>query len=1171
MIDPARTLARLRGLHGAARRARADGDVRRLVDALAATAADALGYGTVVIHVHRPAWDDVEVAAVAGPNAVRERLLGSTAPLAHWESLLDDRFRRGEAYFAAADAADLPPTADAAAWRRGDTLLVPLRRADGELLAVLAADEPLDGQRPDDATLELVAHVAAYAAHALETAQDAIGAARHRAALEHLLSVSAKLGANESAEPILDAVCEGIRAALHFRHVVIELADRAADRYVPCAGAASLQLDVPIARLDAVFDPRHEVEGCYLLTRADALELVGAEPSSFASELNGVGPRAWNRHWLLVPLHDRNGERLGFIWADDPEDRLIPSREQLQALRLFADQAATALDAAARYERLHEADEARRALVDASRAGIVVIGRDRRVRWWNPAARELFGYADEEVLGHEPPWIPQEERAAFRERFEAMIETGVTTDRVFLDRHRDGTDRWVATSNALLRDRDGEVTGVVATITDMTAEEESKRQLARRNAELEALNDTTLALIETLDPKGLLETIVDRAAQLVGSEGAWMYLVDEERDELVFEIGTGIFARHVGDRTGRHEGLAGAVVETGAPLAVDDYAAWEGRMDRFADAGFRAVAGVPLRSGSAVVGALGIGHRDARTIRDADVELLSRFGQLASLALANARLYAAAQRELEERRAAEEALRRSQVLYRAILENSADLISVLDPQGNVLYASPAHERVLGWSVEELQGSAGAMEHVHPDDAPGAADVLRRCLEGDPVETYAARLRHKDGGWVTLEGAPTVIPNASGEPEMLLVVARDVTARLREEQERERLEEQLRQSQKMEAIGRLAGGIAHDFNNLLTAISGYGELAAARLAPGSPPHRHVAEMRRAAERAGGLTRQLLAFSRKQVLQPEVLNVNDVVSTMSDMLGRVLGEDVELVTSLDPDVGQTRADPGQLEQVVLNLAVNARDAMPRGGRLTIETANVELDEAFAARHAGAAPGEYVGITVSDTGEGMDAATAERVFEPFFTTKPAGEGTGLGLSTVYGIVKQTGGSIWVYSEPGHGTTFRVYLPRVWDRTAEREARTPPPRAAGEGTVLVVEDNATVRDLVAELLEQFGYTVVTAANGDEALSIAAAHEASIDLLVTDVVMPGMSGQELAAALTASRPGLQVLFTSGYTEQAIANHGVLLPGARFLEKPFTSDQLARALSDVLPAPPLVA
>ena len=381
------------------------------------------------------------------------------------------------------------------------------------------------------------------------------------------------------------------------------------------------------------------------------------------------------------------------------------------------------------------------------------------------------------------------------------------------------------------------------------------------------------------------------------------------------------------------------------------------------------------------------------------------------------------------------------------------------------------------------------------------------------------------------------------------------------------EEQLRQSQKIDAIGQLAGGVAHDFNNLLTVISGYAELSLRRLPAEDPVRRNLEEISKAGNRAAGLTRQLLAFSRRQMLQAKVLDLNSVVREMDKMLQRLIGEDVELVTILRSGVGQIKADPGQIEQVLLNLVVNARDALPKGGKITIETCNTVLDETYARKHVSVQPGSYVVLIVSDNGVGMDAKTQERVFDPFFTTKEIGKGTGLGLSTVYGIVKQSEGSVWVYSEVGRGTTFKIYLPRV-DNGAEDEklASVASIVPGGSETILLVEDEDLVRDLSIAILEEAGYKVISATDGDEGLRLCQQFEGRIDLMITDVVMPRMSGRELAEYLKVLRPETEVLYMSGYTDDAIVRHGILEDDMPFIQKPFLPDALALKVRELLEA-----
>lgn len=511
---------------------------------------------------------------------------------------------------------------------------------------------------------------------------------------------------------------------------------------------------------------------------------------------------------------------------------------------------------------------------------------------------------------------------------------------------------------------------------------------------------------------------------------------------------------------------------------------------------------------------------------------------------------------LIERKRAEQALSKSEQRYRDMVENAHDIIYSHDLEGNYTSMNKAGERITGYTHEEAL-KLNLAQTVAPECLEKARQMLRRKLAGEDVTAYDLEIIAKDGRRIAVELDSRIIFE-DGVAVGVQGIARDVT-------ERKQLEDQLRQAQKMEAIGQLAGGIAHDFNNLLTAITGYSDLTLKRLPHDNPLRRNVEEVKKAGERAASLTRQLLAFSRKQVLQPKVLDLNAVVSDMEKMLQRLIGEDIELQTALASELGSVKADPGQIEQVIMNLAVNARDAMPHGGNLIIETENVFLNEEYATSHIAVKHGAYVMLAVSDTGEGMSEETQSRIFEPFFTTKELGKGTGLGLSTVYGIVKQSGGNIWVYSEISQGTTFKIYLPRIDEAAQEYLSGVRvEERVYGTEIILLAEDDREVRSLVREALEGYGYRVLEAEGGGAALSVSERHEAPIHLLLTDVVMPKMSGRELADRLTQSRPEIKVLYMSGYTDESIVHHGVLDPDTPFIQKPFGPQALARKVREVL-------
>jgi PAS domain S-box-containing protein len=553
--------------------------------------------------------------------------------------------------------------------------------------------------------------------------------------------------------------------------------------------------------------------------------------------------------------------------------------------------------------------------------------------------------------------------------------------------------------------------------------------------------------------------------------------------------------------------------------------------------------GVPLRTPDETIGVLVLQHyENGNAYTKRDLDFLSSIGGQIAFAI--------------ERKRSEERARESEARLRVLIEQLPAVLWTVDRDLRFTSALGKGLARLGLKPDEIVGVPlhEYFETVNSTFVPIAAH--RRAIGGEPV-TFQLEWK---GGSYACHVEP--LHGANGETQGAICMALDVT-------DRKRLEEQFRQAQKMEAVGRLAGGIAHDFNNLLMVIQGYADLMQDRLPVGDSLRRNAEQIQIASRRATSLTRQLLAFSRKQILDPKVLNIQGVVIEMEEILHRLIGEDIELRTSAGKDLGLVKADRSQIEQVIMNLAVNARDAMPTGGRLTIETSNVDLDETFSSHPMMRTPGKYVMLAVTDNGCGMDSGTQAHIFEPFFTTKEKGKGTGLGLATVYGIVKQSDGYIWVYSEPGKGTSFKIYLPRIEEVGSSGGVD----RAIGAvdiprgfETVLLVEDENGVRELARQYLETSGYKVIEASNGNEALELAAAYDGTIHLLMTDVVMPGISGRELADRISVIRPDIRILFMSGYTEQAVVHHGIVAEDSILLQKPFTFGTLASKLREILAA-----
>lgn len=558
---------------------------------------------------------------------------------------------------------------------------------------------------------------------------------------------------------------------------------------------------------------------------------------------------------------------------------------------------------------------------------------------------------------------------------------------------------------------------------------------------------------------------------------------------------------------------------------------------------------VPILSGERLLGVIAVYLQEGRDRANREEEFLSTFANTIA--------------GIIERKRAETEVER----LTAAIEQTGETILVTDSTGTIQYVNPAFETVTGYTRFEAIGQTPRLLKSGKQDLSFYQSLWETITDG---RIWQGRLvnKRKDGALYTEEATISPIRDGSGQIVSYVAVKRDITEHLRISEEQARLHEQLQQAQKMESIGRLAGGVAHDFNNLLSIILGYGDIIYQKLHPGDPLREEVEEILKAARRSVDLTRQLLAFSRKQTLQPAVLDINEVIRNIEKMLRRLIGEDIDLDLSLARDLSHVKVDPGQIEQVIMNLAVNARDAMPTGGKLLIETGQVELDETYAQNHPGVSSGEYVMLAISDTGCGMDKEILSQIFDPFFTTKEKGKGTGLGLATVYGIVKQSGGNIWVYSEPGQGTTFKIYLPVTDDQPMVIAREVAQEDSSGNGEcILVVEDEAALRAFLEAILAKSGYKVALAANGGEALLMIEEKVVKPDLVITDVVMPGMSGSILVERLRRNQPNLKVLFMSGYTDNAIFHHGVLNQGTPFIQKPFTRRDIVEKIRSVLRGP----
>jgi PAS domain S-box-containing protein len=798
-------------------------------------------------------------------------------------------------------------------------------------------------------------------------------------------------------------------------------------------------------------------------------------------------------------------------------------------------------------EAQHRAEEKYRRLFEGAVEGFFESTPEGRFVTVNPAMARIAGYSSAAEMIREIQDIGKQlyvDPVTREDLRRGLEERGILEGFECPMLRKDGSMIWVSMNVRAIRDSTGKIVSHDGTAEDIT---DRKRSELIRQVTTEIIH--AVSVTDNLD--ALLRLIHASLGKVLDAGNCFVALCEASTGKFHFPFFVDRYdAAPAPDKMeDLDRSCTSYVYRTGQAMLIS-----QDRFDQLASKGEVELVGtacpswlgVPLRTPAETIGVLVVQNYERENVYTSrDLEFLSSVGGQIALAI--------------ERKRSEERARESEARLRLLIEQLPAVLWTVDKNLRFTSAVGSGLARLGLKPNQIVGMS-LSEYFETGDqsfAPIAAHL--RAIAGDPV-TFPVE-------WKKGSYACHVEPlrDAAGEVQGAICMALDVT-------DRKQLEEQFRQAQKMEAVGRLAGGIAHDFNNLLMVIQGYADLLADRLPAGESLHRNAEQIQTAAQRAAALTQQLLAFSRKQILAPKILNVHSVVADMEKMLQRLIGEDIELQTSSKPDLWLVKADRSQIEQVVMNLAVNARDAMPKGGRLMIETTNVEFDASVSHSPAVVAPGEYVMLAVTDNGCGMDTTTQAHIFEPFFTTKEKGKGTGLGLATVYGVVKQSGGYVWVYSEPGHGTTFKIYLPRIEDGTAtatrDRSASAVP-LLRGSEVVLLVEDEAGVRELAREYLEMSGYTVIVAPDGHTAIELAAMHAGTIHLLMTDMVMPGIGGRELAERVLAVRPDIKILYMSGYTDQAVVHQGILGTDAPLLQKPFTLATLTMKLREIL-APAVV-
>jgi PAS domain S-box-containing protein len=799
-----------------------------------------------------------------------------------------------------------------------------------------------------------------------------------------------------------------------------------------------------------------------------------------------------------------------------------------------------------------------RTLVENSPDLITRFDRECRTLYANPAAVKALGAQTGALLGttHRGLGLPENMVASSEATIRRVFETGEEQVFEMAVPGPEGMKHYLARSVPEYGE-DGVIESALVIHRDITAHKTAETALreseqhyqelftaaGRQAQEIELLDRVRTALAGELELPVVFRTVVEGTAAAFGYTQVSIYLLQGDVLKCQHQVGYA----HIVEEIPITRGISGRVVRTGEAALVENVRAdpdFIGAIE-----GIVSEVCIPLRDRGMVVGTFNVESTGGVTMGDADLRLMTALGENVSIAISKARLYSAA-RASEER-------------YRQLVETLGEGITIVDPQEKVLLANPAAESIFGVPRGALAGR-NLREFLSEKEYARIRTESGRRRHGEST-TYEIEISRPDGGTRLIQVTATPHNDENGAFAGTFGTLHDITEARKTEEALQRIEDRLAQAQKMEAVGRLAGGIAHDFNNLLTVISGYAGLIDEGLKSSHPIKPDIGQIRKAAERAADLTAQLLAFSRKQVLQPRIMELNEIVAGMETMLRRVIGEDIELVTSLRPDTGNVKADKGQIEQVIINLAANARDAMPAGGKLTIVTDNRSLGDSQSREHPELLPGEYVMLAVRDTGVGMSAETLSRIFEPFFTTKEVGKGTGLGLAMVYGIVKQSGGYVYCESAVGAGSTFTMLFPRVREMLSAGlenvEARAP---LGGDETILLAEDEEAVRRFTRAILERHGYRVIEAASGADALAALSGAQCGIQLLLSDVIMPQMSGPDLGRKVKKICPDARILYMSGYAESSIVHRGILDAEVSLLQKPFDAATLLGKVREVL-------